>query len=88
MSVDLERSLLEADVEDGNVGMVLEHAADANLSAQELKEVLVKALRNRALQKEWEAVVIDSSWGEKGKGNFEAGRAKNLRKLAQQILDL
>lgn len=86
--MELGRSLLEADVEGGNVGMVLEHAADLDLTPEELKKALVTALNNRAKQKEEEANKVDTSWGIAGRGSFERNRAKNLRKLAKRISDL
>ncbi|OGG35094.1 hypothetical protein A2363_01130 [Candidatus Gottesmanbacteria bacterium RIFOXYB1_FULL_47_11] len=82
---ELSKRLLQEDVNQGNAGMVLEHAADSDLTDVELKEMLVNALRNRASQKDEEARQVDASWGQIGKGRFEKTRADNLRKLADRF---
>ena len=86
--LSLTEAQLKEDVTQGNVGMVLEHMADAKLSDQELKDTLAQALNVRADQKDNEAIIVDKSWGEKGKGSFERNRAINLRRLAEQIKNL
>lgn len=88
MTLELDKRLLQDDVDQGNVGMVLEHAADSHLSDEDLKRVLADALITRAEQKLIESDAVDKSWGEKGKGSFEKRRATNLIELAKQILSL
>jgi len=80
---------LRTDVEQGNVGMVLEHAADTDISLEELKQALSQALLNRANQRDQEAIKVVSSWdGWINAGKFEANRAAGLRRLAKLIENL
>lgn len=89
---DLNNLFVKKNVEDGDLGMFLEHAADANLSGDEFKKLLSQALTNRADKKAFEADTVDGNWkkatGIENAGSFERRRASNLRRLAEQILNL
>ena len=85
---ELGRRLLQGDVDQGNVGMVLEHAGDSNLTDAELLQVIADALQVRASQKDEEAHQVDGSWGEFGRGKFEKTRANHLRTLAARFNQL
>jgi hypothetical protein len=89
MNREFDKSLLNTDVIKGNVGMVIEHLADANLTPLEIKILLATAIRSRARVKEEEADMVDASVKGvedlAGNGSFERKRAENLRKLADQI---
>jgi hypothetical protein len=89
MTQEFEDKVLNRDVIEGNVGMVIEHLADANLSPLEIKILLATAIRSRARVKELDANAIDDSFGDLehsgDKSSFERRRAENLKKLACQI---
>jgi hypothetical protein len=85
---EIDRSLNESIIK-GDVGMAIEHLADAHLSPIETKILLVAAIRSRARVKELEADAVDASVRGiediTGNGSFERRRAENLRKLARKI---
>ena len=85
---EIDRSLNEGIIK-GDVGMAIEHLADAHLSPIETKILLVAAIRSRARVKDLEADAVDASVvgveDLAGNGSFERRRADNLRKLADQI---
>ena len=89
MTQECEDKQLNKDIIEGNVGMVIEHLADANLSPLEIKILLATAIRSRARVKELDANTIDDSFGDVkhpgDKSSFEIRRAENLKKLAGQI---
>ncbi len=89
MTKEYEVSQLNRDVIEGNIGMVIEHLADARLTPTEIKILLATAIRSRARVKELEANAIDDSFGDLehsgGKSSFERRRAENLRELAEQV---
>ena len=89
MNKETGQSMLNKDIIEGNIGMMIEHLADANLTPLEIKILLANAIRSRARVKEQEADKVDASVKGvedlAGNGSFERRRAENLRKLARQI---
>ncbi|MCX6704194.1 MAG: hypothetical protein NTZ07_01990 [Candidatus Woesebacteria bacterium] len=88
MAKEIDRSLNE-DIIKGNLGVIIERLADANLSPIETQILLATAIRSRARVKELEADAVDASVRGiediTGNGSFERRRAENLRKLARKI---
>ncbi len=84
---ELSRVFLKEDVTQGNVGMVVEHLADAQLPKGEALKLLAQAARNRADIKDQEALLVDASAGHiiQDAGAFERSRASALRKFADEI---
>jgi hypothetical protein len=79
MTKEHDQSSLNTDMIKGNLGKVLEHLAEANLSPIEIQILLATTIRSQAREKEKQADTIETII--QGKEEF----AENLRELARRI---